>query len=59
MLLSLRSYLLLSLWLCGGLVVAFAQIGTGSLTDKVTDASGAVLPGVTITIKAVETAGEE
>jgi hypothetical protein len=37
---------------------AFAQIETGQLTGKVSNAAGAALPGVTIAVKAVETAAE-
>ncbi len=37
---------------------ALAQVETGQLTGKVTDEAGAVLPGVTITVKSVDTAGE-
>ena len=34
---------------------SFAQATTGSLSGTVTDESGAVLPGVTITVKKVDT----
>src|SRR5690349_5630560 len=33
-----------------GIVPALAQVSTGEINGKVTDASGAVLPGVTVTL---------
>ena len=38
--------------------VAFAQTGAGSLIGRVTDASGAVLPGITITASSEQMIGE-
>ena len=39
--------------------LAFAQAsGTGSVIGKVTDSSGAVLPGVTVTLKSPEALGQ-
>ena len=35
--------------------VAFAQLNTAQLSGKVTDTSGAVLPGVTVTMTQTET----
>src|SRR4029078_8298352 len=35
--------------------VAFAQDTTGTILGTITDASGAVLPGVTVTVKNVDT----
>ena len=38
---------------------AFAQAsGTGSVVGKVADSSGAVLPGVTVTLKSAEALGQ-
>ena len=38
--------------------VAFAQTGAGSLIGRVSDASGAVLPGITITASSEQMIGE-
>src|SRR5512142_791818 len=45
--LAVLSLFLTAVFLCAGMV--FAQAGSGTLTGHVTDASGAALPGVTIT----------
>lgn len=55
----LRVPYLRMVWLVCLLAVAVgAQTETGQITGRITDAAGAVLPGATVTIKAIETASE-
>src|SRR5262245_16543444 len=53
----LRLVVVLSgLFLCSAPTALLAQIDTGSISGVVTDQSGAVLPGVTVTITSLTTA---
>src|SRR5205809_6223630 len=45
-----RISVLLCLVLCVGVVPAGAQVSTGEINGKVVDGTGAVLPGVSVTI---------
>src|SRR5712671_2915994 len=44
-----------ALLLCLSFVIASAQEFRGSITGKVTDPSGAVVPGATVSVKNIET----
>jgi hypothetical protein len=48
----------LSLLLTQGMTLAFAQAETGSISGTVTDPSGAVVSGATVTLKSVDTGAE-
>ncbi|MBL8205699.1 MAG: carboxypeptidase regulatory-like domain-containing protein [Blastocatellia bacterium] len=50
----LRALILLAIFS----LIAFAQTETGQVTGTVTDATGALLAGATVTVKSVETASE-
>ncbi len=47
---SLRAILIIVLAICGG-VSAFAQTNTGRITGTVSDTTGAVIPGVEVTVR--------
>jgi hypothetical protein len=55
---NLRTYFLASLLACSGAVASVAQtLPTGTLMGKVTDGSGLVLPGVTVTVSSAALQG--